>query len=518
MLKTTSCVSDILLACMLRTTSCVSDTKRQTASLRLNFQDGDLPSLRSEYLVSHVRGRSTGLLLSTSLTRRGTKGKILLDGAESIEVSDDKKKYVFHLRDHKWSDGSKVTAFEYENSWRFALQSGSDNPRADLFYSICNGQKAKKGLVPIEEIGVRAQDASTLVVELEYPNPNFLHLIAQPRFAPSKTPGKEPTVFNGPFVVSEWKKGHFLQLKPNEHFWNRSQVGLKQIDIYFIHDGVTATYMFEKLEIDWIGTPFSLLPQESIANLIASSQALTHPEGRYFWTYLNTQHPILSCQEIRRALALSVERKKIAEIYLDAEPTFVPLSQEVVPYAYSEEEAENEKEAQHLFAQGCAKLGLSARTLPPLTICYANAPGHKQIAEYLQQRWSQVFGAKFNLEGKEWNVFRSQMESGSFEIGGCLCGAFFPTEPFERFEELKSENYSQWDSPEFRKKMQLARQELDLDKRSQLLQQAQHLLIKDAPFIPLFRSLQIHAHTPTLSGHIFNEDGTVDFAYSQLMY
>ncbi len=57
--------------------------------------------------------------------------QFVLDGAESVEISDDQKTYTFHLRqDAKWSDGQPVTANDYVYGWKRLV-----NPEYGYSYS-----------------------------------------------------------------------------------------------------------------------------------------------------------------------------------------------------------------------------------------------------------------------------------------------------------------------------------------------------------------------------------------------
>ena len=45
--------------------------------------------------------------------------------AESVDISPDKTKYTFHLRDSKWSNGTPVTAKDFAFAWQRAVNPDS---------------------------------------------------------------------------------------------------------------------------------------------------------------------------------------------------------------------------------------------------------------------------------------------------------------------------------------------------------------------------------------------------------
>ena len=67
----------------------------------------------------------------------------------------------------------------------------------------------------LDQVGIQAKDASTLLVTLESPYPYFLDLLSTPPFFPMSGEFEEPSDFNGPFAVAEWKRNSCLHLSQN---------------------------------------------------------------------------------------------------------------------------------------------------------------------------------------------------------------------------------------------------------------------------------------------------------------
>ena len=493
-----------------------TDTKSAITALRLNFQDGDVPSCHLFQTASHVRGRVLGKLLFEGLTRIDNTGKPILAGAKELHLSPDQKTYTFLLRDNHWSDGSAVTADHYVSAWRYALTPGSDCLRSDLFYLIKNGQKAKKGEVSIEQVGIQALDPTTLKVELENPSSYFLSLLAQSLFAPLKAPQEEPTTFNGPFKIKEWIKGKVIQLAANSYFWNCEQVQLNHITIDCVQDAMTNLYMYEKGQMDWIGDPFCPLQKESVLDLIKKKQAYSQPVDRFFWIFLNTHHPLLSSEKIRKALSLSIDRAQIVNhICIGGEPILAPLSEAMIPFSRDQIQEENLVLAQELFSEGLKEMGMDK--MPPVVLSYTHdTPSRKQLTEYLKERWEDTFGFTIQIQGYDWNVYRSHLEHHNFEVGGCMESAFYgdPLEFFDRFVELSNSNFPQWESALFKEKISLIRKEPNEQKRMDLLVEAEKILLDQTPFIPVYRCTHVFAHHPSLKDYIIDNAGCVDFAYA----
>lgn len=488
--------------------------------LHINFQEGDLPSLHPHDLVIYLRGLSIAKTLFEPLTRINAEGKVELAGAESVTISDDQLHYTFILRENTWSDGTPVTAHHYAAAWKAALAPDSTCSRAELLYALANGQKAKKGEVPLDTVGVRALNDRILTVDLDFPTPYFLELMAQSIAAPLINPqDHQLNVFNGPFMVDEWKKGNYLRLKPNPHYWDKAHVQLQQIDIFFIEDVNTVFALYTKGDLDWIGVPLCPLSGELVHHLADADLISAHPIGRSFWIFLNTENPALSSPHIRQALSLAINRRAITDhILLGGQPSVKPLSSQLLPVLHAIALKEDPQLAINTFHTGLAELGLTPETFPPLEISYSQQSPRKQIAEYLQETWHKQLGIDVRLKSIEWNVLRSNLEKGLYTISMAYEGAFYkdPLELLERYATLNPSNFSQWLNTEFARKIAKAKYEPNHSRRTQILSEAELVLMEQMPFIPICSDRLLFSHPPTLTGYVIDSIGAIDFSRASI--
>ncbi|NGX61593.1 MAG: Oligopeptide-binding protein OppA [Chlamydiae bacterium] len=496
--------------------SCQKKETQETRKLTLNFQEGDLPSLHPHDLMIHLRGLSIAKTLYEGLTRIDETGKAVLTGAESYQVSPNGMCYTFTLRPNSWSDGAPVLATQYEAAWKEALSPSSDCSRADLLYMIRNAEAAKRGDVPVEEVGIKALDEMTLEISLEYPSPLLLELLAQPICFPLIHPQeKQMHAFNGPFVVDIWAKGDKINLKPNPLFWNCESVGLDEIEVYMIEDSMTAYALFEKEELDWVGLPLSPLTTEMLTRLENQEKLYSHPVDRAFWIFLNTEHPVLSSAKIRQALNLALDRKSITDHILKGGTPLeksLPFSllSIIPPHLFSK----NEALAQIKLAEGLEEIGYTKEDLPPLVITYSQQANRKQVAEYLQESWMKTLGIPIQLKSEEWNVLRSNLEKGEYIISAAYEAAFYndPLELLERFITINPCNFPRWTHPEFGKLVTEAKYETDQERRLELLSKAEQLMMEELPFIPVSTDTLFFTHPEGLTGYCFDFVGAVDFS------
>jgi oligopeptide transport system substrate-binding protein len=485
-------------------------------SLRLNFLNGDPPCLHPHFFAGHTRCECLGKLLFECLTRSDAKGEIQLTGAKSFTLSPDGMQYVFILRESHWSDGSLVTAFQYESAWKEGMQPTSVSPRSDLFYVIKNAREIKKGDLPLSAAGVKALDEHTLLVELAFPLPVFLQFLSHPVFAPLQHPQGDPTQYNGAFVVDKWTKGVGLNLKKNPHFWNREQVSLDTIEISFVSDAMTASQLYQKGEIDWLGEPICPM-QDEVAHALAEQETLRKMySSRFLCLPLNITCFPLDSVPIRRALSLALDREAINQYILVGKPLYSPL-----PLALSLNRSptgQNIGLAQELFQQGLQENNLTLKTFPVLTLRFCNVPGMKELAVYARETWQKVLDITVQLQSSDWNTLRSALTKGDFQIGCFYDKPYYldPLNVLERFEFINASNPSRWTHSLFQEKIALARMCTDPQKRNQWIQELEEILIEEAPVIPVSNQIQLYAHHPNLTGYVFDDAGYVDFSFARI--
>lgn len=488
--------------------------------LRINFQDGDLPSTHPHIGIDY-RMRSLQSAIFEGLTRLDKEGNPELAAAESVDISSCQKFYTFTLRPAKWSNGKPVTAFHFANAWKQAITKESGCRRPDLFYVIKNAEEIKKGEIPLEKVGIEALDEKTLRIELKHPAPYFLELASNPIFSPLFDLSEEPSIFNGPFIIDQWKRDQIIVLKKNPLYWDEGTVKLKRLEILFVTDPLTAVNLFEKGELDWIGSPFSCLPAEIIPHYQKSGILQTKDVARIYWLYCNCTVPPFSNPLIRKALSLALDREAMVQhVLFGHTATSAPLPVSLSFIANQTLlKAQNRALAKQVFAQGMKELGFTHDTFPPITLSHSHISGQKQLAEIVQSYWKEVLGLKVHIEGSEWNVFFSDLSQGKFQIGGCLKSALYkdPTYHLELLEDKNhSYNISRWEDPTYKQLLSKARDEIDIGKRNTYLQKAEAILLDQMPIIPIYSEAYLYRIRPHIQDVVIHDLGHVDFKWVKM--
>jgi oligopeptide transport system substrate-binding protein len=191
--------------------------------------------------------------------------------AESWDVSEDGRRYLFHLRrDVTWTDGRPVTAAEFEYAWKRLLDPQTASEYAYFLYPVVNAKAYNTGGVKDPNlVGVRALSPTRLEVRLERPLVYFPSLttfmVTFPqrrdlieRFGSHWT-DPQHLVTNGPFRLTDWRHEYRLTLEANARYYGgRSK--LDRVLMYVVNERTTALTLYQTGDLDLVQLPPEAIP------------------------------------------------------------------------------------------------------------------------------------------------------------------------------------------------------------------------------------------------------------------
>jgi len=242
--------------------------------------------------------------------------------AESYEVSEDKLIYTFHLRDTVWSNNTPVTAYDFEQSWKDILNPNFPSGREQLFSIIKNADAAKKGLVSLDEVGIKAIDAKTLVIILEKPTPYLFKLLSFCAFFPinRENDRKHPDwlydagpnfLCNGPFILEKWDHENQIIAARNPKYRKTEDLHPEKIIFNIVENDAVTLEMFEKGLIDVIGDALTDIPLEAIPRLEKKWTISREPKACTILIHINTDKVPFNHPKIRKAFSLAINRQEL---------------------------------------------------------------------------------------------------------------------------------------------------------------------------------------------------------------
>jgi oligopeptide transport system substrate-binding protein len=465
------------------------------------------------------------------LTRNDPQGNLIPALAETIEISPDKTRYTFTLREAHWSDGTQVTAQDFETTWKTILDPAFPCEFASDLYLIKNGNAAKSNLCSVEEIGVTALSEKTLQVDLEHPTSYFLAALATHSFfaTPIHVVNAHPNwtdkhyIGNGPFLIKDWKHHDAIVLEKNPQYWDRDNTRLERVTFTLIEDETTELTMYENGALDWAGCPLSNLPTEALQTLekkkVLHNYAIA---GTYYYVFNTKEFPFNNVH-MRKAFALAINRQLLIDNVTQMKQK--PAMGMIPPTMWKDPQPhfrDNDvEEARRLFALGLKELGITSKQLPAITLSYNTLVGHHKIAQAIQEQWSQAFGIRVKLDNKEWKVFLDTLRHHKFQVArlGGLAGVNDPSTFLDYYRYLSSSNnHSQWNNPEFSELLEKADLTVDESQRIALLKQAEKILMEEMPVAPIYFYTGVYLKKPYVKGIRLSDMNDLDlkWAYVEL--
>ncbi|MGX7350218.1 peptide ABC transporter substrate-binding protein [Dolosicoccus paucivorans] len=482
----------------------------------LNISIGTEPPTISPTLGTDT---TSGAILSNvfeGLTEVGTEEPA---GAESWEVSEDGRVYTFKLRqDAKWSNGEPVTAHDYEYAWKAMVNPDSAAGNAAMFYIIEGAKDYNEGQADEDAVGVKALDDYTFEVTLVNPTPYFISLTGHYNFFPvnKQIASEDPNwasdltdnyVSNGPFVLTTWNHNSDLVLEKNGQYWDKDNVALDVVNIDIIDSAGTANVAFQNGSLDYIGNPFNSISLEAIDIYKDQDILQTSDYIADYWYILNTEDEVMSNVNIRKALALAIDRQGLVDNVTKGGQT--PAFGLVPPFVEGFSDRNNYFEdadydqAKEYLEKGLEELGMNDPSELNLQISINTDEGHAAIAQYIQDEWNKHLGVQSQIDNTEWQVFLDKMEQKDYQIGRLgWTGKYNDGNTFLDIYTSKDHgiNYTGWEDEEYTRLMEEASKEVDEEKRLELMKEAEAIFIDQMPVIPI----NYYSNTYVAQDHVKN--------------
>jgi ABC-type transport system substrate-binding protein len=277
-------------------------------------------------VYQRICNNALDLLFSEPLTTFDKEFNVLPAAAESWSVADDGVTWTFKLKPGQmWSDGTPLTAYDYEATYRFTATPEHAWDFAWFYNGIIkNWEKAVAGEVPAEDIGFRAVDDLTVEIVTETAFPPLPGVMTYSWILQRKALEEHGEFYNndvatsvsaGPFVLTEHEPLERVVLEQNPMYKGLYPARLQRLEgIYMAPDTYFAA--FQNGEIDRV--PYDALTPADFAIIesdpVLSENYLRHA-GDFRTDYLlfDTYNPPFNDINVRKAFAHAVDREAIVK-------------------------------------------------------------------------------------------------------------------------------------------------------------------------------------------------------------
>jgi oligopeptide transport system substrate-binding protein len=438
------------------------------------------------------------------LTRVDNKGEVQNAVAEDVQVSDDQLTYTFKLRDTKWTNGDPVVAGDFAYAWKFALDPKNASEYASILYPIKGAQAFNEGKGKEEDLGIKVVDDKTLEVTLENPTPYFLELTAFYTYMPvnEKVVSGEKNwaaeagdkyVTNGPFTLAEWKHNDSITMKKNADYWDADNVALSTVNVKMVESEATANRMFDSGDLDYLGSPYQVVSLDKMNTYKDQGILKSQPYAAVYEYKLNTTEGPTKNVNIRKALAMSIDREGLIKNVLKGGQTPAMADVPVAIEGYENDnnlfEGNNVDEAKKYLEKGMKELGIKDAKDLKIGISINTSEAHAAVAQFIQEGWKKNLGIESTIDNSEWQVYLDKVSALDYQVArmGWIADYNDAYTFLERYDTAKNgNNDTGWENKEYKSLLEKAVKETDEAKRTTYLKDAQKVLADEMPVIPIY--------------------------------
>jgi len=448
--------------------------------------------------------------------------------------SDDEENFsiLITLNDTRWTDGRTVQAADFVYSWKRLLDPEKKNEAASLLYDIKNARACKIGDATIDDVGIYAVDTYVIKVEFEekinidqfMENCSSIALVplredVVTRYGDADWAMKSTSIItNGPFTLKEMSYDRTFRIERSTYYYLNPEKE-EHLDKYVIPYRLMIEYnegdveeQFERYlngEIIYNGEiPLSKRAEYKDEATVTDMMS-TH-------TYVfNTTNPLFEKAEVRRALSLAIDRNEIANIITFAKPATGYIPGKVFDVDRKSESrtvggdlisaSANVEEAKSLLKSAGVNSG-------SFTLTVRNKEVDIAIAEYVKGVWESLgfnvkiekVKAKVTSDDKTYvadDIFQTKYDTSDFDViaidmtmlapDAYSALAQYALEFSGNGVDMNSETYdlyghvSGYNSEAYDTLIDSAYAERDRAKRTEILHDAEEMLLNDMPVIPL---------------------------------
>jgi oligopeptide transport system substrate-binding protein len=450
--------------------------------------------------------------------------------ASSWERSSDGLKWTFHLRpDSRWSDNRPVTAHDFEYTYKRLLDPAEASPYAFFYYEIKGARPFNQGKTTDSgTIGVRALDDLTLEIETEYPCPYLPFIVGfsgsgpVPRWQVEKF-GRQWSdagkfVSNSSYTLTSWQSGRQAVLSLNPYYKGPHQGFLEQI-VQIFTTGHVGTAPYENNEIDYVRVQVSDLPYiESDPELNRQLVKYSFPETSYLF-FKSSQTPFDNLK-VRQAISHAINRDALCNVVLrnTAIPAYSMLPSRFPGSsdgALNTIQAYNPSLAQTLLAEAGYQKG---KGFPRVDFWVGkSSPQLNYVAQAVQAMLKNNLGIDIQIITSEDKVYRDNMYRWNIPMGLGSFNADYP-DPNNLLgmvwrTQTRGFGRQDWNHPTFNSLIDAAAFELDQDRRIEMYQEAEQLLVEDVGGVFLYHNLTVELRKPWVKGLGNNKYGYPFFTW-----
>lgn len=404
--------------------------------------------------------------------------------AESWQQLDDRTMQFKLRKGIKFHNGDDFTAEDV----KFSFERMMNSPRIAFV------------LPPIERIDVVDDYTVNIVTKTPF-GPLLAHLshpalgmVSKKLLTENPEALKEKPIGTGSYKFKEWIYGDKLVLEKNEDFYDKNERGLKYIIFKNVVEASNRAIGLETGEID-IATPISSVDEENIKNN-PKLQLLTKPSISYTYIGMNMTKAPLNDIRVRKAINYAIDKQAIIDVILNGNGKIAtsPIAPGVFGFTDKTKNYEyNVEKAKELMKEAGYENGFTT------SILVFSEEANTQTAEIVQAYLKEI-GIDLKIEIVEVSAYWDMTERGVHNLFLGSWGVVTGDADYGLYAMYHSSakggagNRDFYENEKVDELLDKAKTEIDPETRKKLYEEAQILIVNDAPDVMLYnRNLTVGA-------------------------
>ena len=404
--------------------------------------------------------------------------------AESWQQLDDKTMQFKLRKGIKFHNGDDFTAEDV----KFSFERMMNSPRIAFV------------LPPIERIDIVDDYTVNIVTKTPF-GPLLAHLshpalgmVSKKLLTENPEALKEKPIGTGSYKFKEWIYGDKLVLEKNENFYDKNERGLKYIIFKNVVEASNRAIGLETGEID-IATPISSVDEENIKNN-PKLQLLTKPSISYTYIGMNMTKAPLNDIRVRKAINYAIDKQAIIDVILNGNGKIAtsPIAPGVFGFTDKTKNYEyNVEKAKELMKEAGYENGFTT------SILVFSGEANTQTAEIVQAYLKEI-GIDLKIEIVEVSAYWDMTERGVHNLFLGSWGVVTGDADYGLYAMYHSSakggagNRDFYENEKVDELLDKAKTEIDPETRKKLYEEAQILIVNNAPDVMLYnRNLTVGA-------------------------
>jgi ABC-type oligopeptide transport system substrate-binding subunit len=486
----------------------VREAKQGSSEGMLRVFGGQPPTL-DPAMVQDSTSAEYVVHLYSGLMALNEEREIVPDLASEWELAPDGTTYTFHLVENaQFADDSPISAEDLVYSMERACSPQLGSPVAEPYLGDIVGAKAFIAGEADQIAGLKVIDAHTLEIEIDAPKAYFLAKLTYPasfvvdeeQITKEGESWLESPNGSGPFTLERHDKEQIVLLR-NENYYGK-RPALRRVE-YMMSGGAPIT-MYENDQLDIVAVPPSEIERVSDPYNPLHDELVQSSELSLQYLGLNVTKPPFDDVNVRQAFAQAIDKQKLTELVLQGTgipakgilPPDMPGHSPSVTGLPYDPQAAREKLARSRYG--------TEEEMPQIILTISGTSGHMpNTTRAIRHMISETLELEIMVQQVGWTHFLDDLSVRRYQIFSAGWIADYP-DPQNfmdiLFHSKSSQNHTGYQNQRVDTLLEKARIGEDATARWELYAEAEDIIVREAPIVPLYHGVNYTLVKPYVKG------------------